>query len=259
MAYFFLGPPRRCHVWLSLSLCITLLCLVSFGSLCWLMPGTHHSKPWAPPISLFMGKRPISTWSHGLFLSYWLLLFWPLQRWGYSCLIFCTVSISIFTVITLNIWNFEIIHRWMEIQLAAFALSAIRTINTGQGLFWLLLVWSLSLAAISWYEVWEIYFHSVWQLDMRHKEIYLDVFIYVDWYHNLIFQGLWHCFPLRVTTRGYSVKKLLVKSMKPCWGLVSLGFLLKFFAHHTACNAFIKNKMKSTPNYDNTNFSNRGR
>lgn len=105
MAYFSLGPPRRCHVWLSLSLCITLLCLESFGSLCWLMPGTHHSKPWAPPISLCLEKLPISIWSHGLFLSYWQLLYWPSQRWGYSCHFFCVVNISVFAVIILNIWN----------------------------------------------------------------------------------------------------------------------------------------------------------
>lgn len=253
MAYFSLGPPRRCHVWLSLSLCITLLCLVSFGSLCWLMPGTHHSKPWAPPISLFMGKRPISTWSHGLFLSYWQLLFWPLQRWGYSCLIFLHQHI--------HSDYFEYMKLWNNPQVDGDSVSGICFVgykNYKYRAGFVLAPIGVVLAVGGYFLIRGV--RNIFSFCLTyHKEIYLDVFIYVDWYHNLIFQGLWHCFPLRVTTRGYSVKKLLVKSMKPCWGLVSLGFLLKFFAHHTACNAFIKNKMKSTPNFDNTNVSNRGK
>lgn len=48
-------------------------------------------------------------------------------------------------------------HRWMQIQLVAFALSAIGIMNIVQGLFWLLLGLSLLLVAISWYEVREIF------------------------------------------------------------------------------------------------------
>lgn len=118
------------------------------------MPGTHHLKPWAPPISLCLEKHPIFTCSHGLFLSYWQLLYWPLQRWGCFCLFFGTVNISVFTAVY---FDTEIFHRWMEIQLAAFVSLAIRTTDTVQGLFWLLSGWSLSLAAISWYEVREIF------------------------------------------------------------------------------------------------------
>lgn len=70
------------------------------------MPGTHHSKPWAPPISLCLEKRPIFTWSHGPFLSFWQLLYWPLQRWGCSCLVFFVRLISAYSQwFILTLWN----------------------------------------------------------------------------------------------------------------------------------------------------------